>query len=71
MERVRGKPPIIAISFLGSSVIKCKRHCVEQMMSPVIVRGVKVSDENKHTRENHTMVIYLYIYGTKLSNCPT
>ena len=34
---------------------------MEQMTSLVIVRDVMVSDENKHMRENHTMVIHLYI----------
>ena len=79
----KGKPPIISISFLGSNVIKCQKYCIEQVTSLVIVKDVMMSDENIHMRENHTMVIHLYILwrgnfqlpyinldGT-VPNCPT
>ena len=46
------KSPLIAIYFLGINMIKCQKYHVEQMMSDVMVRGIQVSDENKHTRES-------------------
>ena len=50
---------------------KCRKICMAQMASLRIVRDVMVSDEDKHMRENHTMVFACIFYGAEIFNCPT
>ena len=44
---------------------------MEQMTSLGIVRDVMVSDEDKHMRENHTMIFACIFYGAEIFNGPT
>ena len=44
---------------------------MRQMASLEIVRDVMASDEDKHMRENHTMIFACIFYGAEIFNCPT
>ena len=66
----RRQSNLCELMFLRNNVIKCRKYCMEQMTSLGIVRDVMVSDENKHMRENHTMVIACIFYGAAIFNCP-
>ena len=52
-------------------MIKYRKICMDQMIYLGIVRDLMVSDEDKHMRENHTMVFACIFYGAEIFNCPT